>query len=281
MNRPASFPIPVLGSRDDIGGELAVKRCSVNVESGLVTLELEIELHNRGILEQVQCGSAVYAMRLSCRRTYYRRTWCSSTPLFKVTLPQHEFSDRIKIHPFVVAANSITEYRPSDLNDDYGDDTFSVRQGQLLAMSSVQVANLDTSFDPLRNLDASIIRIGRDPDLSGPFRVDLESDQILLSIDTEAWDWYQSVKTRVPQTMMMSMVLPVVAEAIMNMQRPDADEVYGTFKWYQRIRQISDVRPHIEIDTGSPLRIAQQLLDSPHRNGLEELDQELFKEDEE
>lgn len=281
MTQPASFPIPVLDSRDDIDGELSVDRCSVVVDSGLVAIELAVSMDNPGIQERIKSGSAVFAMRMSCRRTYFRKTWSSESPEFKVQVPQYDLSDRIQLHPFVVAVDNFNGYRPSSLNEDYGDDTFSVRQGQILAIGQIQSANLDTSFDPLRNLDASIIRIGKDPDLDGPFRIDYESDQILLFIDDQAWVRYQSVKTRVPHTMMMSMVLPVVAEAIRQIQQPDAEDILGGFKWYQRLKQIFDARPHIQYATGSPLEIAQELLRSPHKRGLDELDRELFREGDE
>lgn len=281
MTRVASFPIPVLGSRDDVAGELAVDHCSVEVDDGRVEIKLRLLMDNPGIAARIDSGSAAFALRLSCQRTFFRKTWVSSVPEFTVQLEQHEVSGRIQLHPTVIATDSMTGYRPTGLNADYGDTTFGVRRGQVLAIARSHSANLDTSFDPLRNLDASIIRIGKDEDLTGSFRIDCESDQILLFIDKSSWGKYQSVKTRVPHTIMMSLVVPVVAEAIHQMRRSDADDAYGNFKWYQRMKQVIDVRPHLQIDTGSPLQIAQELLSSPHQKGLAELDSELFRENDE
>ena len=114
--------------------ELKVE-CQVRQESIKTVIEIQLEL-KCGIEAQVEDGSASYSIRLSCPKTYFRRSYVQSSPNFVIHVDNDEILGLLTISGRVTSTRHIEEYRPSGLNDDYGDESFFVTPGQLLAFSS-------------------------------------------------------------------------------------------------------------------------------------------------
>lgn len=276
-----SFPIPVLGAHDDISGDLEVK-CTVHKEPAATVIKVELEMSNAGIQSCIEDGSACYSVRLSCPKTYFRRSYMQPTPDFVLPVSNDEIAGTLVVSGRVTSTKNISKYRPSGLNADYGDSTFYVTPGQLLAFSSDYEVLLPEGFDPLRNPDASIMQISPNSDLSNdePFRVDFESPKIQITISPQAFSNYGVVKQFIPNTLHMSLVVPVLAEAIRLMSLPGQGDDFADFKWHEVLSHYISAN-EIDINVCSPLELAQKILRSPHNKALGELEDVITSEPEE
>ncbi len=150
------------------------------------------------------------------------------------------------------------------MHPDYGEATFDVMPGEVLAVSWEFEFTVEPRFDPMKADVRSFIQFQRDDGQpEGPFRIDLGGDTIVVYIADKEWILINELKFDVPELLHACLALPALIEAIR--QREEHD----TRRWASRLTALMQQRG---ISDSDPVDAAQRLLQNPVLRGLAQVD---------
>lgn len=268
-SHPVAFPHPVVGLGDDLSGELRCNTPHFDFGVDNTTLSIDgLEVTNPTIADMVRSQDAAFIARVGCGATYYREAFSAHGPVLEHVIPSAKLSGDVEIQVRVCALKRVDGYRPMGLHPDYGDRSFTVQAGDVLALGDEFTVRAEKQFDPLAADISSIMRVARGDREQGPFRVLFQSNQIRIELSREDYKRYGLASHAAPGVIHAALVLPVLSEAIAHVQNPaEQDEMMAEAKWYHRLKAMLEAR-RIENDE-TPLAAAQKLLDAPFSRALD------------
>lgn len=141
-----SLPYPVLGNSDDITPILPIDSIAVSTsfDNDTYTFVIRLNQDNPDITQLIAEGYAAYTCEVTCPRTYLRRCYRSETPEITINLQRRELFGRVEFNCYVTVYKTIEEYSNTCQNEDYGDATFRMEPGDILA--AFPVANYVTEL---------------------------------------------------------------------------------------------------------------------------------------
>jgi len=232
--RPFAYPHPVLGSGDDVVGELSPLNLTVESHADRLVLNAgPFSSTNPTLSTLLEQGLASYAIRVHCSGTYFRRSWTSSKPVMQIIIPASRLVGTVKVRLWVIAKTLLGTYRPQGLHADYGETTFRLEDCDVLAEGEEVAFTADKDFDPLAGAVSSFMRIECGENDTGPFETIFDQPRILIRLPKLDWANYQLLKSSAPQILHSAIVLPVLAEAIRVVwDRPDH---LLDLAWFQKV----------------------------------------------
>lgn len=263
-SRNVSFPHPVVGNTDDAGGRFEPTVIRSNDRRTLTLDVNDLATNNEALDRYIANERAEFITRVVCGNTGFRKTYTTRKRAQQIKIPIHELYREVQLELGVIAMGDIPDYRPSDPHPDYGESTFPVEAGDILAIAPSRQFTLDLQWDPLRAPMQSIMRIVRDTRETGPMIAALEEDKIIVHVSSQDYDRYSARKNDSADILHVSIVLPVLVQAIQKRADPD----YQNLAWSLRLQVLLD---RIE-DEGDPLAAAQQLLRMPLERALKQLE---------
>ena len=275
-----SLPYPVLLSNsDDILPKLPEKNIDVRVDIDENTYYFDLALFhdNEDIRQLVADGLAVYTCEILCPRTYLRRCEMSEQPSFHIELGRRDVFGRIEFNCYVTVRQPIANYRNSGQNEDYGDATFDMEPGDILASfdSASYVANLQ--YDKLYSAGSFMV-VQDGGDCSAPW-FDANSDQIKVYLPELMFQQFLplSQDRRFNELFHASIVFNALFKTLSEFD----EKKHGSWQWAEAIRYRIDHEPELQDydikDTSRAYELAQALLANPYQRLFNYLKQE--KED--
>jgi hypothetical protein len=261
-----SFPHPVVGNADDVPG--ASFQVTLDVESDKTNyyLTATVKCSSRTLRRLIGKGKVCYTLHVECSNTLFRRIYDFDTDIFKVTIPASCIHDFVEVNAFVRAKEPMQEYAVEGAHEDYGDATFDVRAGDILAVTDLMSFDADQTVDPLRRIGA-IIDI-RQTDKSGEREMEAvfsEPDKIHILLSKSDFAMYREMSPvpHLTSHLTTTLVLPVLVQAIHMLDDEDNREK----KWAVLLRRRLE---NTDLGTAiDPLQKAQRLLDLPIRRALD------------
>jgi len=270
MPTAVSYPHPVLGNADD------VTVGTINPEVTFRATDEIVELNVRNLTTAnptfdtlLAAGSASWAIRVQCARTYFRTEFTTAAQDRDITLNGHDLEGRVDVEITLIAAKAISAHLPTGTHPDYGPTSFDLEPGEVLGIGPAFSFEIDKQFDPLRAPVASFMRISKGEHADGPFRLALEGDFVEVILSQADWTRYAGVKDRVPGVLHVALVLPALSEALRRIAE------FSGRRWADRLRAIVEAR---DVDTTHPLDAAQILLQDPLTRAFDELNAALDRE---
>ncbi len=211
-----SFPHPVVGNGDDVGD--AEFQATFEFESDKTTFYLKatVRCSSQTLLKAIKKGTACYTMHVECGNTLFRRTYDFETETYRVAIPTTAIHDTVEVNAFVRAKVAIPKYTVAGAHPDYGDATFAVGPGDILAVGDGQTFDADHSVDPMRRVGALMVVEQSGKPGVHPMEWDHSQDKIRILLCEEDFAAYRDMKT-VPYLtnhLTTTLVLPVLIEAI-------------------------------------------------------------------
>lgn len=188
-----SFPYPVLRQGyDDILPSLPEDAIKIVVNKSDTEYEFCIELNynNPDIENLIKEGKAIYICEIDCIKTVWRKSFESKSKRFSIIIPRRDLAGDITFSTYITTINPIKGYTNRGFNDDYGDVSFDMEPGDILAGFPLIHHHVDLKFDKLRN--ASSFLIIREDTESDITNYNFEHDKIEINIPTEMFKQYQS-----------------------------------------------------------------------------------------
>ena len=270
-SQPTSFPHPVVGIGDDVKGELHCNAPDFDFGVDTTTLHISgLEVTNPTIAELVRNKEAAFTLRIGCGATYYRESFQTHDAQFQITLPSAKLVGDVELQVRVCALKKFERYQPEHLHPDYGERTFVLQVGDVLAVGDDFAVRAEKQFDPLAADIPSIMRIVRGTRDKGPFEVNFDTDQILIYLSVEDHDLYGLASNLAPDVIHAALVLPVLCEAMARVRRRSSeDDMMTGLNWYRRLDAMLEAR-RIDADE-SAMMAAQKLLDMPLARALKNI----------
>jgi hypothetical protein len=265
-----SFPHPVLGNGDDVGGIKLDSELTYHASAEAVELQVTgLASGNRSLDDAIRTGRATWLVRVQCARTYFRRVWIERGPTATIRIAGPDLEGTVEVEARACTLESMP-WRPEGMHADYAERSFQLNPSEVLALGPTWRFHVDKQFDPLRAPVASWMRIVEGEHEEGPFQVTFEDDFVTIRLSRKDWAQYPGVRDRAPSVLHASVVLPVLMQALRELKEDDG------VKWKGRLKAVLDARG---LDPESPLVTAQQLLDAPLARCLRELNVKLDGDD--
>ena len=276
-----SYPHPVLGNGDDLGGSFRVE-LPYEMGRDTVVLHPSFALKNAGIEDLIKKGKASYIVEVECRSTFYRRSFSIKNTDESISIPSNLLRERVTVGFYVCADQDIKGYKPTEPHPDYEDaDPFDVEAGGVLAVGGFSSFIAEKAFDPLRPPVSSFMSIIDGSRQEGPMEIDYEGDKITIELSKADWKKYLTVRGQKPVHGLLHgfVALPALVDAIHKIKRGDSG--FEDKNWYGRLEAILEAQSLQEKD---PYEAAQKILGNPGArsfDGIETListsDQETYE----
>lgn len=195
----SSFPYPVLGNGDAIGGP----KPDVSVIDHIplkeriadpYRWEFKIDLKNPDIEALIADGKASYLYEVKCSATFLR--FCKTTREcnFPIELGRRDVNKRVEFSLWVVADDCITDYRNAAAHADYRMlEPFEVERGAPLAFLKAYHWDAELCYEDLTSL-RSILKIEKHNDPAAEFlTVDVDGDYVRLCLPNTQFDGFLAV----------------------------------------------------------------------------------------
>lgn len=253
-----SFPYPVVGNRDDVPGAAFQATVEMTSDKQSVYLDASINCSSKTINNLVKKGDACFLLHVECSNTLFRRAFEFDETTHRIQIPSDRLNSAVEVNVFARATKDLSSYRVDGAHSDYGDVTFDLEKGDVLAVGDGQVFYVESNFDSLSRI-GSIMQIHQGQDLDMPMKVDYGREKILIYLSKKDFADYKALKgadnVLVPLT--TAIVLPVLLQAIHIVK----DEPDDDLRWVRALRRrVENLGLTFDRD---PLELAQLVLELP------------------
>ena len=216
------FPHPVLSEfSDDIpGGRFDYNlRVQPTQDGKAYELAAEFSLTSKTLSGLISSGQAVFGLHLECPGTRYRTLLTTDAPRLESTVELEMVDGEVQVNGMILASTDLERYTSKEFNPDYGELSFRVRRGDILALGKPR------RFYP-NKLDArsSIFVLARNPSPDPP-QVDykLNSERIVIYVPDELLKIYRHLdRYQENRLLLHSMfILPVLVSVLHILKRPE------------------------------------------------------------
>jgi hypothetical protein len=255
-----SYPYPVVGNRDDVPGAAFQAAVELSSDKEAIYFDTAIACSSKTINNLVKRGDASFVLHVECSNTLFRRAFEFHTPNHRIQIPADNLNDAVEVNVFARATRDLSAYKVDSAHSDYGDVTFEVEKGDILAVGEGHVFDLDASFDALKSI-GSIMEIhesAQEGDL--PMRVEFNAPKIQIVLSRKDFADYKLLKVHESVTVALTtaIILPVLVEAIHYMKD---DEANDSLRWVRALhRRTESMGLKIEDEA---LELAQRILELP------------------
>lgn len=261
-----SYPHPVVGNRDDVPGAAFQSAIEMTTDKETVYLSATISCSSATINKLIQNGSAEYILHVECSNTLFRKAFGFSDASKQISIPADNLNDAVEVNAFVCAKKKISNYSVDKAHQDYGDATFEISKGDVLAVSDGHVFPIESTFDSMARI-GSIMQIQESTkDGDAPMQVDFNGDKILIILSKQDFKDYKLLKNHegVAGPLTTTVVLPVLVEALHQLKDEGEDE--PGLRWARVLnRKLESLNLQDESDC---LVAAQKLLELPLKRSL-------------
>ena len=247
------------------------ERCSFGVDvpeavlnNGLqVKVDLVFRLYSETLRGLIEKEEAMYAVEVSCTRTFVRSTHVTSER-DTLLLDAGDYDEEILITPYVVSTGALEEFRSSEHASEWRDhrpEGFSVPPTGILAVGNNTRIILEDSGV------SSVIDLIANPNVSeGTFDIQLDDERIKIHVPFAEKEKIEAVRTRRGSSVEFAALFPglylhAVAEGLRNLSE------HGNTRWAFTMRNALDRSGHGGVDTellsDDALKYAQDLMEQP------------------
>lgn len=268
-----SLPYPVLGIQDDITPLLPQNAVNIafKEEEDNFLVSIDLTYTNADIGQLIAAGKATYICECTCTKTFYRKDHHSTTPHFDFTIPRHHVCGRINFLCSIVVTQPIGAYHNQGFHEDYGDATFDMERGDLLAIFPEAWYDTELQYDKLQAA-GSFMQFNRNLDEKEEHtRFVLDRDKIEIVLPQALFDIYDTPSIKSAAVVLhTSFVLNALTFALTALGREP--EKYSQYLWARaityRMKTEKELQPYGNIEDCDPqdvLELAQKLLKNPYQ----------------
>lgn len=269
-----SLPYPVLGIHDDVY-PLLEEGCVQMDDPIKTTTEyhfgISLTQRNRDITALVAAGKAEYACEVTCKDTFLRRCWHSSTPHFDITIGRKEVCGHIDFQCFIAAKVDIPDYTNSDFNEDYYGFSFDLEVGDMLAVFPLAWWNTEIKFDKLYAA-GSFMQIVEAADGIDKTWFNLEEQRIMIEMPHDLFVQYQRIGNSFPEVIHSSLVHNALIYALSSLgEYQDKGKLWAD-SLMARIADDPLLQQYDLSDMAQVYKVADILLQDPYKRLLDSLE---------
>lgn len=228
----------------------------------------------------VASGAAILGVHVECSRTFFRQ-WFPTGPEVRIDLPADSVRGKVEMLAVCVAAAPINGYALDGQHQDYGNATFDIAAGDLLAAAPHVEFDAYLDLDPIQKI-SSILDIKKSADrATGPAHIDFAGDRIEVELAQSDYANYIGLRADPSLHGMIAsnVVMPAVLQAVNHLGRMSPDDLQDAKdgqRWCRCLMARLDY--HKVPPTAEPsdvFVVVQTILRDPVRRGLDDMINQL------
>jgi len=274
----------VLGHADDVASVFEIPNFSVTPNVEDIEVKFRVRSDDADLAAMMEDGRAIHVARWSCAATLTSGDLDPAViavhadgKTYSGWLDQRLLRDKVRVDISVVAAQAMPTHQWTRQHSDYGDQTFSIRAGDMLADGYWFEFLADKMYDPMQPPLGSCFRIVPDPQQRRDLKLQFDNDeQVVIVMSPQMADGLQALGHR-PDLQLSLVILPALMETLTFIERNDGDpqsEDLSGKAWYRIVKELVARQP---TRASSSLEAAQRILEHPITAALVT---PLFPEDE-
>ncbi|WP_460968725.1 hypothetical protein [Pedococcus soli] len=182
-------------------------------------------------------------------------------------LDQEDLDGRVDIHLLMIATRTLPQYKLLTQHSDYGDASFSLERGAILADGGTVSIEARKKYDPMTPPLESCFKFVKKSGNRRYMEVDAaDDDYIRVQLPSATFDLFRS-QGMLPEVQISTVVLPALMEAIDAFKEKESTPTNGG--WRGTIERLLDAK---NLNDKSTLVAAQAILEDPISAGLKRLD---------
>lgn len=269
-----SLPYPVLGIYDDVYPLLddgCIKMSDPVKTATEYQFGIDLTQRNKDITKLVERGRAEYACEVTCRGTFLRRCFKSSSPHFDITLARTDVNGRIEFQCFIATTQRLLNYSNEDFNEDYHGFSFDLEEGDMLAVFPLAWWNTNIKYDKLYAAGSfmQIVEAGE-----GINRVwfNLTEDKIKIEMPHDLFLQYQRIGNSFPEVIHSSLVHNALVYALSNLNEYRESGKLWADSLQIRLEELHILSQNFSSDMMEVYKAADMLLQDPYKRMLDSLE---------
>lgn len=269
-----SLPYPVLGIYDDVYPLLddgCIKMSDPMKTATEYQFGIDLTQRNKDITNLVAEGKAEYACEVTCRGTFLRRCFKSSSPHFDITLGRTDVNGRIEFQCFIATTQRLLNYSNEDFNEDYHGFSFDLEEGDMLAVFPLAWWNTNIKYDKLYAAGSfmQIVEAGE-----GINRVwfNLTEDKIKIEMPHDLFLQYQRIGNSFPEVIHSSLVHNALVYALSNLNEYRESGKLWADSLQIRLEELHILPQNFSSDMMEVYKAADMLLQNPYKRMLDSLE---------
>lgn len=267
MANRGSYPHPVIDGDDDVSSSFEALNVQVGFSQQDIEISYDIRTDDPDVAELIDSGYAIHSLRWRCSSTIstgemfpqeYQRT--PNGFRLRAWLDQQLVKGDVVAEVRLIVAKDLLEHRWQRQHADYGEATFDLKLGDVLADAGSFPFNAKKLYDPLDPPIGSCFKFVRSSSLHKRIKLAFDSaEAVHVQIPAKTFDDFKLFSHR-PDLQVALVVLPALMETLDFIKEARDQEPLDDKAWFVSIDQLV-------IDRGGwdqrILELAQKILESP------------------
>ncbi|MCQ1996863.1 hypothetical protein [Arthrobacter sp. zg-Y1171] len=263
-----SYPHPVLDASDDVSTEFQVLNAVVTPTVNDVEVKFQVRMTDPDIQALLDTGLARYSFRWTCSSTIAAGELGATVQQRHVdgatyvgSIDQEDVRRLVIVELRIVAIHAIPNHRLTNQNPEYGNATFSILPGDVLAEGGSFQFEPEKRYDPLMPPVGSCFRFESDPKRTKGIDVKFFDDEYVLVTFPERLQPHFAAAG--PEIQIGLVVLPALMEAVNFIkanESSDSSEDLTEKSWYTALFKLISENGSLAHPT---FELAQKMLGYP------------------
>ena len=277
-----AYPYPVLTAyNDDVQPALVAQNVQVGemqVINNDYVLPLTLILEDQQLLQLIAEGKAEYMFDVNCPASLYRRCINSKHNEVNIVFPLKRVSGVAKIRPYVIAKTAFTYQNPA-FHPDYGNESFEIEEGDVLAIFNVVTYDFEINYNQLKAFSSIMFIRKADDENEKDIRYLMDEPKIVIILPVDKFAKYNQFKadpqytSAVHASLAQNALLAVLMQT--NWDDEDAQEPLWKRTIRYRVTHEEELIPYNDLTNQENLVIiAQKLLGDPIQRMFEDFAKE-------
>jgi hypothetical protein len=248
MTDSKAYPYPILRDwvDDYSNSSFSLGELQLENANGEFIITVQIRLDNAYLNEQILDSKAGLAVEINCRDTLLSRWVTLSSFESSIKFGKGEIAGKFSVQAFLISLEKRSDFQPEGINHEFGQTTFSIEQGDPLAITLVQ----DSAVNYSRKSQGDSL-IVRHVENMGTYEysIDTTGNAIVVSTGDKTHYYYQALvadqnsKTHLFQSVYKDAVVFAIAALAENPE--NADLAWGQ-SLLERITSLGKVVPNLD-----------------------------------
>lgn len=260
-----TFPHPVLWrNADDYVRRQFQATLQFEVRDHVPVLSFNFTINEERIAELLRENKASYSVEIYCPTTFVRQSFCPSDSIVdEFALNKGDLYGRVEVNAFVICTEPVNNYSSPNFNSEFGNVTFDLQPGDVLAEAGTEVYFWDTELSkPLSTVFTLDANAQIPP---GTFELDTSGEKVKIQIRPKDKKRFEQLRVA-NKPLALFAYFPVVADVLRQMQESENGENEEK-KWHRAIiHKINESGK--DLKSSEPFELAQELLKRPLKHLL-------------
>jgi len=267
MANRGSYPHPVVDTADDVSSHFKVINVLVDPSQQDIEITYEIRTDDPDLIRLLDSGSAIHSLRWRCsstistgemRPTEYQRM--STGFKLKAWLDQQLVKGKVDADVRIIVAKELYNHQWTNQHADYGEASFDLQPGDVLADGGSFQFDAEKMYDPLNPPVGSFFKFVKSTSIHKRIKTTFDdNDSVNVQIPEKTFDHFNLFSHR-PDLQISIVVLPALLETLNFIKFNSTEEPLDDKAWYVEINKLVEARGGWD---QSLLELAQKILENP------------------